>query len=151
MCRRRGSLLWKMWKFSLLYNQYKHFYEDFWSFWKILWKIVPKSLWSITSQFARIIYLNSVSSWFFVLFLRPFYFCPQKWEIGSDFHGAVLIWKLNNNLKISNQSKGCEHGTCVKKCLFGECHNRCQCDAGWEGLRCNKDQNDCRRMPDGSR
>jgi len=46
---------------------------------------------------------------------------------------------------------GCAHGTCVKKCLFGECHNRCECDAGWEGLRCNKDQNDCRRMPDGSR
>ena len=28
---------------------------------------------------------------------------------------------------------GCGHGVCVKRCLFGECHNRCQCDHGWEG------------------
>ena len=46
---------------------------------------------------------------------------------------------------------GCAHGTCVKTCLFGRCHNQCQCDDGWEGLRCNKDINDCARLDNGSR
>jgi len=46
---------------------------------------------------------------------------------------------------------GCGNGVCVKRCLFGECHNRCQCDHGWEGHRCQKDVNDCARLPDGRR
>ena len=47
---------------------------------------------------------------------------------------------------------GCnDNGTCVKKCTFGTCHNICECDAGYTGVRCEEDVNDCARLQSGDR
>jgi len=46
---------------------------------------------------------------------------------------------------------GCGNGKCVEKCLFGRCKKECQCEDGFEGLRCEQDVNDCRRNTAGKR
>merc|ERR1719454_1354626 len=46
---------------------------------------------------------------------------------------------------------GCTNGKCVEKCLFGRCRKECQCDDGFEGLRCERDVNDCRRQSNGKK